>query len=65
MRPPTRSGQSDLFAAARASLPQSLPAMMRTKLVSLLSALFLETMSNQPQSVAVRKELAHEQQDQA
>jgi hypothetical protein len=64
MKRPIGSEQSDLFFA-RATLPQSLPAVMRAELVSLLSALLLEVISPQQHIITARKEVDHEQQDHA
>jgi hypothetical protein len=61
MRRPIRSKQHDLFAVRAAAPPLSL---MRSELVSLLSALLLEVISHQRLRVhRAQQEPCHEQQD--
>jgi hypothetical protein len=64
MRRPIRSKQHDLFAVRAAAPPLSLPVVMRSELVSLLSALLLEVISHQRLRVhRAQQEPCHEQQD--
>jgi len=65
MRRPIRSKQCDLFAAP-ATAPLSLPVVMRSKLVSMLSAVLLAVISyRRLQARGARQEPCHEQQDHA
>jgi hypothetical protein len=65
MRRPIRSKQRDLFAAP-ATAPLSLPVVMRSEVVSLLSALLLEVISHRrSQAHRARQEPCDEQQDHA
>ena len=65
MRRPIRSKQCDLFAAPAAA-PLSLPVVMRSELVSLLSALLFEVISHRrSQAHRAQQEPCHEQQDHA
>jgi hypothetical protein len=65
MRRPIRSKQCDLFAAP-ATAPLSLPVVMRSELVSLLSALLFEVISHRrSQAHRAQQEPCHEQQDHA
>lgn len=65
MRRPIRSKQRDLFAAPATS-PLSLPVVMRSELVSLLTALLLEVVSHRrSQAHRAQQEPCHEQQDHA
>lgn len=66
MRRPIRSNQHDLFAVRAAAPPLLLPVVMRSELVSLLSALLLEVVSHQRLRVhRAQQESCHEQQDHA
>jgi hypothetical protein len=65
MRRRIRTKQHDLFAVVAAA-PLSLPVVMRSELVSLLSALLLEVVSHQRSHVhRAHQEPCHEQQDHA
>lgn len=64
MRRPIRSGQSDLFSAP-ATVPRSLPAVMRVELVDLLAALLVEVLPRQQEQTTVREEACREHQDHA
>jgi hypothetical protein len=63
MRRPIRSKQRDLFATP-VTAPLSLPVVMRSELVSLLSALLMEVISHRrSQAHRAQQEPCHEQQD--
>ena len=65
MSRPIRSKQCVLFAAP-ATAPLSLPVVMRSELVSLLSALLFEVISHRrSQAHRAQQEPCHEQQDHA